>query len=93
MSLQAPEICATFGLNVSPNDIRHAIRAEFERNRYVSDPKVVDVLLLKGRQSYQETVNAWSQEPHILGILLAPKERPQRSFMEKFLEGASALCL
>ena len=87
-TVQAPEICATFGLNVSPNDIRRAVRAEFEHNRYITDPKVIDVLLVKGQQSYQETVNAWSQEPHILGILLAPKTRPQRTFMEKFLEGA-----
>lgn len=85
---QAPEIVATFALSVSPNDVRRAVRAEFERNRYVSDPKVIDVLLVKGQQSYQETMNAWSQEPHILGILLAPKSRPQRTFMEKFLEGA-----
>ena len=76
---------------MSPNDIRRAVRAEFERHRYVSDPRVVDVLLQKGQQSYQETVNAWSQEPHILGILLAPKSRPQRTFMEKFLEGTVLL--
>ena len=27
------------------------------------------------------------QEPHILGILLAPKTRPQQTFMQKFLAG------
>ncbi len=64
------------------------MRREFERNRYVSDPKVIDVLIQKGRQSWQETMNCWSQEPHILGILLAPKDRPQRTFLEKFYEGA-----
>lgn len=54
----------------------------------MSDPKVIDVLIQKGRQSWQETMNCWSQEPHILGILLAPKDRPQRTFLEKFYEGA-----
>ncbi|KAH8112070.1 hypothetical protein DFH11DRAFT_1609508 [Phellopilus nigrolimitatus] len=83
----APEICTLFALNCSPGDIRRAVRAEFERNRFVSDPKVVDVLLLKGRQTYQETLNCWMQEPHILGILLAPKGRPHRTFMQEFLEG------
>ena len=84
---QAPEIVAAFGLNVHPNAIRRAVREEIERNRYVSDPKVIDVLLLKGQQSYQEVMNSWAQEPHILGLLLAPKGRPQRTFMQKFLEG------
>ena len=84
----APEICTLFALNVSPSQVRQAIRLEFERNRYVSDPKVIDLLLQKGQQSFQETMNCWSQEPHILGILLAPKDRPQRSFLQKFYEGA-----
>ncbi|THH07580.1 hypothetical protein EW145_g3284 [Phellinidium pouzarii] len=83
----APEICNLYALNCSPNDVRHAIRQEFERNRYVSDPKVIDVLLLKGRMDYQEAMNCWMQEPHVMGILLAPKVRPQRTFMQKFLEG------
>ena len=91
---QAPEIVAAFGLNVHPNAIRRAVREEIERNRYVSDPKVIDVLLLKGQQSYQEVMNSWAQEPHILGLLLAPKGRPQRTFMQKFLEGEQGcLCL
>ena len=63
------------------------MRQQFEKNRYVSDPKVIDVLLLKGRQDYQETLNCWQQEPHILGILLEKRDRPQRSFLQKFYEG------
>ncbi|KLO17721.1 hypothetical protein SCHPADRAFT_820842 [Schizopora paradoxa] len=83
----APEVATLYALNVSAYEIRRAVRREFERNRFVSDPKVIDVLIHKGRQSWQETMNCWSQEPHILGILLAPKDRPQRTFLEKFYEG------
>ena len=68
--------------------MRQAIRLEFERNRYVSDPKAIDLLLQKGQRSFRETMNCWSQVPHILGILLAPKDRPQRSFLQKLYEGA-----
>ena len=39
MLSQAPEICTLFALNVSPSQVRQAIRLEFERNRYVSGPK------------------------------------------------------
>lgn len=83
----APEICTLFALNVPASQIRAAVRQQFEKNRYVSDPKVIDVLLLKGRQDYQETLNCWQQEPHILGILLEKRDRPQRSFLQKFYEG------
>ncbi|EPQ55888.1 hypothetical protein GLOTRDRAFT_60701 [Gloeophyllum trabeum ATCC 11539] len=83
----APEICSLYALNVPPSAIRHAVRAQFERNRYVSDQKVIDVLLLKGYQEFQETMNCWKQNDHVLGILLEPKERPRRSFLQKFYEG------
>jgi len=83
----APEVATLYALNVPASAIRSVVRREFEKNRFVSDPKVIDVLIHKGRQSWQETVNCWSQEPHILGILLAPKDRPQRTFLEKFYEG------
>ena len=84
---QAPEIVESFGLPCTASDVRRIVRAEFERNRYVSDPKVIDVLVLKGRQMHQEVMNNWAQDSHVLGILFAPKGRPQRTFMEKFLEG------
>lgn len=55
----------------------------------MNDPKVLDFLTHKGRQDYQETMNCWSQEPHILGLLLAPNGRPERTFLERFYEGTS----
>lgn len=76
-----------YALNVTPAYVRHCIRKKFEENRYVSDTRVIDFLVLKGRQEYQETMNCWKQYDHIMGILLESKERPQRSFLQKFYEG------
>ena len=67
------------------------MRREFETNRFVSDPKVIDVLVQKGRQSWQETMNCWKQLDHIMGILLQPKGRPSRTFLQKFYEGACSV--
>ncbi|KAI0659674.1 NADH-ubiquinone oxidoreductase Complex1 subunit [Cubamyces menziesii] len=83
----APEICSLYALNVTPSYVRHCIRGHFEENRYVTDTRVIDVLIQKGRQEYQETLNCWKQLDHIMGILLAPKGRPQRTFLQKFYEG------
>ncbi|KDQ55956.1 hypothetical protein JAAARDRAFT_36746 [Jaapia argillacea MUCL 33604] len=83
----APEVVSLYALNVSPAFVRHSIRRQFERNRYVTDPKVVDVLLLKGRQDYQETMNAWKMQDHVMGLLLQDKERPRKTFLQKFYEG------
>ena len=84
---QAPEIVSLYALNVSPAYIRHCIRQQFERNRYVTDPRAIDVLLLKNRQEYQETMNCWKQLDHIMGIMLKPQERTPRTFLQKFYEG------
>ncbi|KAF8968812.1 hypothetical protein BDZ97DRAFT_1755100 [Flammula alnicola] len=83
----APEICALYAISVSPAYVRHAIRQRFERNRHVTDPRAIDVLLLKGRQDYQETMNVWKQTDHVMGILLEPQDRPKRTFLQKFYEG------
>ncbi|KAJ8592364.1 NdufA6 NADH-ubiquinone oxidoreductase 14.8 kDa subunit [Rhizopogon salebrosus TDB-379] len=83
----APEICSLYALSVSPAYVRHCIRQKFEQNRYVTDQRAIEVLLLKGQQEFQETVNCWKQTDHIYGILLQTKQRPQRTFLQKFYEG------
>ncbi|EIM84460.1 uncharacterized protein STEHIDRAFT_148497 [Stereum hirsutum FP-91666 SS1] len=84
----APEICTVFALNIPASQLRQTIRFKFEQHRHVTDPKVIDVLVTKSRMEYQEIMNCWAQEPHILGLLLdSGKTRPQRTFMQKFLEG------
>lgn len=42
--------------------IRLKIRQEFEKNRAVTDLSVIDMLLHKNQQEYQETMNCWKQE-------------------------------
>lgn len=55
--------------------MRAKIRSMFERYRDVKDVAVLDVLLLKGYQEYQETMNAWKQTPHVMR-LFAEEEAP-----------------
>ena len=60
--IQAPEICQLYAVPVSPSLVRLKIRQDFERNRHIQDLGVIDMLLHKNQQEYQETVNAWKQE-------------------------------
>jgi hypothetical protein len=90
---QAPHIVDLYSLNIAPNYIRAAMRRKFDEHRHVSDPRTVDMLLVKGQQEYQETMNQWKMPDQLLGIMLQPQSRPPRTFMQKFLEGACrALC-
>jgi NADH dehydrogenase (ubiquinone) 1 alpha subcomplex subunit 6 len=58
----APEICALYALNVSPSAIRLKIREDFERNRNIENLDVINLLLHKNQQEFQETMNCWKQE-------------------------------
>ncbi|KAF9427838.1 hypothetical protein BGZ76_002170 [Entomortierella beljakovae] len=83
-----PEIMRTHQIDIPASVIRTKIREEFERHRDVKDLAVVDILLLKGRQEYQETMNAWKQETHIMRYFIKDDAPPQpQGFLEKFLAG------
>jgi NADH dehydrogenase (ubiquinone) 1 alpha subcomplex subunit 6 len=90
---KAPEIVSMYALNVPVSTVRRAIRARFERNRWVTDPRAIDVLLMKSWQEYQETMNLWKMPDHVMGLFLGEdtrhaQGRERRTFLEKFYEGA-----
>lgn len=42
--------------------VRLKIRQDFEKNRSITDLGVIDMLLHKNQQEFQETMNCWKQE-------------------------------
>lgn len=64
---QAPEIVSLYALNVAPSMIRLKIRQDFEKNKEITDLPIIDMLLHKNQQEYQETMNCWKQE---VGLVL-----------------------
>jgi hypothetical protein len=42
--------------------IRAKKRNDFEKHREIRDLNVIDLLLFKSHQEYQETMNCWKQE-------------------------------
>jgi NADH dehydrogenase (ubiquinone) 1 alpha subcomplex subunit 6 len=47
--------------------IRLKIRQDFEKNRDITDLPIIDMLLHKNQQEYQETMNCWKQEVGLQG--------------------------
>ncbi|TXT04245.1 hypothetical protein VHUM_04243 [Vanrija humicola] len=84
----APEICALYALNVSPSALRLKFRQDFEKNRHLEDLGLINVLLHKNQQEYQETMNCWKQEPHLLHWFKSYEDpAPPVSFLDKFYSG------
>jgi hypothetical protein len=55
--------------------IRAKKRADFERHRDIADLNVLDMLIFKSRQDYQETMNCWKTE--VSGIVILPEGSSQ----------------
>ncbi|KAK3676433.1 hypothetical protein LTR78_003709 [Recurvomyces mirabilis] len=86
----APEVQQMYSLNMPVSAIRTKIRQEFERHRYVSQLKTVDVLLFNSHQEFQETLNFWKQLTHVLKYFRSeedPKAALPKTFIQGFLEG------
>ncbi|ORX36487.1 hypothetical protein BD324DRAFT_629026 [Kockovaella imperatae] len=84
----APEICQIYSLNVPPSMVRLKIRQDFERNRHVENLGVINMLLHKNQQEYQETMNQWKQEPHVEHWFKHYEDPPQPvAFLDKFYAG------
>ncbi|KAI8319342.1 hypothetical protein GQ54DRAFT_299403 [Martensiomyces pterosporus] len=83
-----PQIMLDYHLCMPQSVVRAKIREEFEKQRYVSDPRTIDVLLFKGRIEFEETYNVWKQYSHVLRYFDANEKEPQATkFLDKFVEG------
>ncbi|WWC68748.1 uncharacterized protein I206_102682 [Kwoniella pini CBS 10737] len=82
----APDIVQLYALNVSPSLVRLKFRQDFERNRdTITDLSVMNIMLLKNQQEFQETMNAWKQEPHVMQWFKRFDDpTPPKTFLEKF---------
>ncbi|OKL56984.1 NADH-ubiquinone oxidoreductase subunit [Talaromyces atroroseus] len=86
----SPEIQTMYSLNLPVSAIRTKIRQQFEQHRYVSQIKVIDVLLYKSHAEFQETLNYWKQLSQVMKYFRAEEEpaaRLPRNFITGFLEG------
>ncbi|KAK1250983.1 hypothetical protein MKX07_005538 [Trichoderma sp. CBMAI-0711] len=85
----APEIQTMYNVPLPVSALRTRIRQEFERHRFTNQLPVVDVLLFKSHAEYQETMNFWKQQTHIMAYFsdnFRGDKRLPSSFMSGFLE-------
>jgi NADH dehydrogenase (ubiquinone) 1 alpha subcomplex subunit 6 len=84
-----------YSLNLPVSALRTKMRQEFERHRFVSQTPTVDVLLAKSDMEFQETMNYWKQQAHIMKYFST--DEPDRArlpsgFMQGFMEVDARCC-
>lgn len=62
----AKEFSDLYELDMPVSNVKTKIRQEFERQRFVNDLDVTNVLYAKGQMEFQELINFWKQQCHVL---------------------------
>ncbi|RCK56411.1 NADH-ubiquinone oxidoreductase 14 subunit [Candida viswanathii] len=84
------EFADLYELDMPISNIKTKIRQEFERQRYNSDIAVNNVLLAKGQMEFQELVNFWKQQCHVMRYFdeqNAYNVVDKNDFVKNFLRG------
>lgn len=62
----AKEFSDLYELDMPVSNVKTKIRQEFERQRFVNDLDVTNVLYAKGQMEFQELINFWKQQCHVM---------------------------
>ncbi|RLV93126.1 hypothetical protein JA1_002697 [Spathaspora sp. JA1] len=79
-----------YELDMPISNIKTKIRQEFERQRYLNDIKVANIVYAKGQMEFQELMNFWKQQCHVLRYFdeqTAYGVVDKNDFVKNFLRG------
>ncbi|XP_053388398.1 NADH dehydrogenase [ubiquinone] 1 alpha subcomplex subunit 6-like, partial [Mercenaria mercenaria] len=84
---QIPFTLNDYDLNLSPEQCKLKLREEFNKNRHVTDIRVIDMLCIKGQQDLEETKNVWKQANHVMAYFKPTHNPKPDDFISKFYDG------
>eukprot|EP00128_Syssomonas_multiformis_P017857 Colp12_sorted_trinity150504_noHs@4701 len=86
---EVPHAVHHFELDISQKMARDKVKELFMKNAHVRDPRVIDMLLIKGKLELDETVNVWKQKTHLMRYWpeLSYDDPRKKDWLTRFYEG------
>ncbi|XP_074649238.1 NADH dehydrogenase [ubiquinone] 1 alpha subcomplex subunit 6-like [Tubulanus polymorphus] len=84
---QIPYVVMEYDVPITVQMGRDKIRAEFEKNRHVTDMRNIDLLVIKGQMDLVETKEIWKQKHHIMTFFKESQKPRPSDFLSKFYDG------
>lgn len=86
------EMSDLYELDMPVSNVKTKIRQEFERNRFVNDLDITNVLYMKGQMEFQELINFWKQQCHVMRYFEDQESYgvvDKNDFIKNFLRGTT----